>query len=428
MKQFPAVRRWLLERARLEAALVDQPSLAVAVAARCAELRLRSDDRDALYAALLERDPSEGAFARALVAVPETWLFRGVRSFEAVRAALRARSSAAFVRMLSAGCANGAEAMSLAIAAACEGRSAATCAVDAVDVNPVALAAIEHGRYTGLAVREAPPDWARPWLIERDGIVVRSEARAMVQPWCADLLTWTPPCAQPAGGASTAAGYDVIFCRNLFIYLASDARRELLERLVALLEPGGLFVVGHADGVQECAALSNGRLRPVEPVDAFALERVEPGRRSGEAASARTSTTSVAAVRSGARGTRRAEPLLQRPTPAERPQPDSLDAAAAQAARGDAPGAIAMLERLLRRAPEDARLHCVLGETLADAGRLDAAEASLKRAVYLDPKSERALIRLSMLAEAAGRTEAAARWRARALAVHLEEGEGDARG
>ena len=87
-----------------------------------------------------------------------------------------------------------------------------------------------------------------------------------------------------------------------------------------------------------------------------------------------------------------------------------------------------MLERLLRRSPHEPLLHCALGEVLADAGRLDAADAALKRAVYLDPKLERALIRLSIIAEALGRTEAAARWRARALAAHLAEGGADARG
>ena len=45
------------------------------------------------------------------------------------------------------------------------------------------------------------------------------------------------------------AGLDVIFCRNVMIYFDQPSRQELLDRLVAMLAPGGTLFVGHAESL-----------------------------------------------------------------------------------------------------------------------------------------------------------------------------------
>ena len=45
------------------------------------------------------------------------------------------------------------------------------------------------------------------------------------------------------------AGLDVIFCRNAMIYFDARSRQELLDRLVAMLAPGGFLFVGHAESL-----------------------------------------------------------------------------------------------------------------------------------------------------------------------------------
>lgn len=42
-------------------------------------------------------------------------------------------------------------------------------------------------------------------------------------------------------------GIDVIFCRNVMIYFDKQTQHTLLERMVKLLKPGGLFVAGHSE-------------------------------------------------------------------------------------------------------------------------------------------------------------------------------------
>jgi len=43
----------------------------------------------------------------------------------------------------------------------------------------------------------------------------------------------------------------VIFCRNVMIYFNAQARRRILERFGALLQPGGLLFLGHSENVAD---------------------------------------------------------------------------------------------------------------------------------------------------------------------------------
>jgi chemotaxis protein methyltransferase CheR len=44
-----------------------------------------------------------------------------------------------------------------------------------------------------------------------------------------------------------AGGLDAIFCRNVMIYFDKPTQTRLLERMVSLLRPGGLFFAGHSE-------------------------------------------------------------------------------------------------------------------------------------------------------------------------------------
>ncbi|OKO02715.1 chemotaxis protein methyltransferase 2 [Pseudomonas aeruginosa] len=58
---------------------------------------------------------------------------------------------------------------------------------------------------------------------------------------------------------SIAGELDAIFCRNVMIYFDKPTQTRLLERMVALLRPEGLFFAGHSENFVHASHL----VRPV---------------------------------------------------------------------------------------------------------------------------------------------------------------------
>ncbi|HCS66112.1 MAG TPA: chemotaxis protein CheR [Cellvibrio sp.] len=51
------------------------------------------------------------------------------------------------------------------------------------------------------------------------------------------------------------AGFDVIFCRNVMIYFDKPTQLQLLERMVRLLKPEGLYIAGHSESFSHASHL-----------------------------------------------------------------------------------------------------------------------------------------------------------------------------
>jgi chemotaxis protein methyltransferase CheR len=218
-------------------------------------LRRRLDRLDRpgdAYLRDLEQDPSRSemsALAQELT-VGETYFFRNHEQFRALaEIVLPERMRAAGegggkknLRLLSAGCASGEEAYSMAIVA----REAVVdpaweIAIRAVDLNPIALAKAAQARYSSWALRETPQDirdrWFRP-----DGrdLVLEKSVRAVVSFEAANLASDDPALWQPAA-------YDAVFCRNVLMYFAPEQMRAVIARIAQSLAPGGFLFLGHAE-------------------------------------------------------------------------------------------------------------------------------------------------------------------------------------
>jgi len=193
--------------------------------------------RVAHRAPLLE-DPDWAALLDA-VTVPETRMFRAAPQLAAFREqflpGLAACAGEAPLRLVSAGCATGEEAWTLAILAASAVRR---WQVQGLDLSRPALEAASRARY-----HRGPPDALREVpMVDRDTLRMLGDAfepapalRDHVRFDRANLLDADIP---PA---------DAILCRNVLIYLTEPARAQVLARLVAALRPGGVLLLGATD-------------------------------------------------------------------------------------------------------------------------------------------------------------------------------------
>ncbi|BCY12300.1 hypothetical protein L3i22_073880 [Actinoplanes sp. L3-i22] len=192
--------------------------------------------------------PEETAVLAERLSITETYFFRHGDQFRALGERvlperLRARSGQRVLRLLSVGCSSGEEPYSLAIAAQ-RARPALDwiVAVVGVDANPEMLRRARRAEYSEWSLRETPEDERRRWFRRTaNGFDVVPEILSSVQfvehnvAGPEDPRIWQP------------GRYDVIFCRNLLMYLTRPVMTVLLGRITAALAPGGALFLGHTD-------------------------------------------------------------------------------------------------------------------------------------------------------------------------------------
>ncbi|WP_431258968.1 CheR family methyltransferase [Roseateles chitinivorans] len=197
----------------------------------------------------------------AELTVGETFFFRHAEQFDALRfdllpSMVRGLSESAptvpgqpgapgrRLRALSAGCASGEEAYTLAITLHRAGLQAqgVDWEVLAVDLNPAALTRATAARYGEWSLRATPQDQRDLWFHRVDPGAwtplpairerVRFAQRHLGQP---DAMFWAP------------GSFDIIFCRNVLIYFEPGALRQAIRNLTGALAPGGALFLGHAE-------------------------------------------------------------------------------------------------------------------------------------------------------------------------------------
>jgi len=242
-----AIAERLAERAGLElpAWVVDARATARIAVCGCAP---------AAYVALIDsaRGAAELDELIEAVRVGESRLFRHRAQIdvlaEVIAPALRARGRRT-IRVWSAGCAAGEEPYTLALVLA---RALPDHAITiiATDVSADALAVARAGCYPRAVLQHVPEPY-RDQLID-DGEVVRIAPRiaAMVQLEQANLLDGPAP-----------RGCDLVWCRNVLIYFTAEARRRVIDRLVAATVPGGFVFVGYSESLRDVAELDGVRAR-----------------------------------------------------------------------------------------------------------------------------------------------------------------------
>ncbi len=148
----------------------------------------------------------------------------------------------------SAGCSTGEEVYTLAILlleAAAEPSSPLhgfDLRVFGSDISKRCLAHARRAVYGTSAFRATPPEFRKKWFVERpDGALVNERVRQICQFGHLNLLD--------ASRAVVVGRVDVVFCRNVLIYLGTHARRRVIDLFHERLYPGGLLLLGHSESL-----------------------------------------------------------------------------------------------------------------------------------------------------------------------------------
>ncbi|AMV37847.1 CheR family methyltransferase [Planctomyces sp. SH-PL62] len=402
---------------------LDRASIGPGLVPRAVRTRMRAtglvEERD--YAELLTRSEAERQALIDEVVVPESWFFRDLLPFDFLRDHARegwtARPARGPLRVLSLPCAGGEEPYSIAVTLEEAGLSPGRFRIDAVDVSERRLEFAKAGVYSRNALRGMGPERAARWFRERpDGFEVAESIRGRVRFRLGNILD--------PGLLADEPPYDVVFCRNLLIYLARAPRAQAEEKLDRLLAPDGILVIGHADALG--ASPAGRRFVPAAGLGTFALRRRRPDEGPSRPQSQpRPATASLPAPpRTPERPRLPAPapaPISRPPTPTPIPAPPVaedprpwIERAMEHANQGRNGQALASCEAEIRRAGPSAEAYLLMAGIHQAAGRRSEAEGCYHKVIYLDPARDEALLALALIAEGRGDLGAAAGFRRRA--------------
>jgi chemotaxis protein methyltransferase WspC len=419
-----ALEELLSSRIGLDPTSVGSQLIQRAALQRMRDLKL--DDLGAYARRVRHSEPELQELIEEVV-VAESWFFRDERPFEwlleYVKASWLIAPGRPPLRILSLACAAGEEPFSVAIVFKEAGLPAHRYRIDACDISARRLAIARRGVYSLNAFRGSEAfDRTRYFRQHVDGYELDPALRATVRFFQASVLDPRLLEGSPL--------YDVVFCRNLLIYLTPRARTTVLATIDRVLASDGLLVIGHADRLDRSIGTGGGFTATGDP-GCFAYRRLARSHSpvhsdppslelpsltlslvAPVSASAITNTNPLATNSSSflsgnpaaleARSPRSAEPSLL------------LDRAAELANRGRFTEAIAECERQLRQHGLAAPPYYLMGMICQAAGDRRRAEDCFQKTVYLDPTHDEALLALALLAERRGDQKAAVGFRRRA--------------
>ena len=149
------------------------------------------------------------------------------------------RSSGRPLNVLSIPCSTGEEPYSIAMALLDAGIQADRFKIAAVDISEKALERARQGVY-GQASFRGTDLFFRNRYFQRKG-----DTYQLVEPVKGKVFFKVGNIMERQ--FATGLPYDVIFCRNLMIYMSPAARNQTLETMSRLLDDKGIFFCGHAE-------------------------------------------------------------------------------------------------------------------------------------------------------------------------------------
>lgn len=410
MNDLADVAKSVLAKAGLDPALVSDAQLASALRRRTEKV---SPGDQVAYATILTADLGEQQALLEELLVRESWFFRDSRPFELVRAHVEKRATP--LRILSAPCANGEEPYSIAITLLEAGLSAAAFTIDAIDLSLTGLELAKAGNYSARSLREVDPTILEKYFIAYgDGTYQVSDAlKQCVAYRHANILD--------VAAVHRAHSYDIIFSRNVLIYMSKPAREQIINGFSRLLTSDGLFFVGHA----ESGLLFNREFVSAGDPGCFAFTKKPVLIGSDYSTSSKSGSATIRPTRAISLSTNAStKPLRERRvkniavslpegcgTPACARAEAALLIAKQLADQGRYEAAKPQVLAVLVDMPDSAEAEHLMGLIYAASGQLVEASRHFERSLYLQPNHRASVEHLSLVMDARGKIQVASRLR-----------------
>lgn len=189
-----------------------------------------------LFYSLLEADPELLEKFRNFLTINTSEFFRDIKVYNYLQEQIFNRfGSKLELKVWSAGCSIGAEPYSLAILA--EEAGIGKYGILATDLDVLALDKAKIGAYPANLLKNIPAGLVRKYFRDTEnGFAIRDELKRNITFKLQNLLTDT-----------FAGGFDIILCRNVFIYFTQAAQEELIRRFLGSLKGDGYFIIGSSE-------------------------------------------------------------------------------------------------------------------------------------------------------------------------------------
>ena len=429
-----SIESLLRDKLGLEPQAISQKGLARAIQNR---MRVLGGIDQKAYLALLASDPTEWMELIDVVVVQETWFFRDSEPFAYLRKYVRDRQppagSQSPLRILSVPASTGEEPYSIAMTLLEAGLQSADFAIDALEISPKAVQKALVAVYGRGSFREREPSLCQRFFTETEaGYRLHAAVMERVRFVQGNLLDYPDLDVQ--------GPYEIIFFRNLLIYLNRTARQRATEAVDSMLQAGGLLFLGYAESPQVFFP----HYGLVDHPRSYAARKPaglpKPERETGVPATPwRPAQRQVLPPASAARSRLQIKPEVQRPRrwqhalPAQA-QPQASDAplgrpveeqnvdreailrrAQLLADQGKLQDAAALCKELLQTEQTCPEPYFLLGVIALAQGDEELALENFNRTVYLQPDHRDALMHLSLLMEKGGLHDQARTYRQRLL-------------
>lgn len=245
----PATFSYLAQMVRNHSAIVLDESKSYVVESRLGPLLYSEGVRDIDELAFRLRDDRHTPLRRKVLDAMtnnETWFFRDLYPFEALRTTILPRLIACpdgdkTLSVWSAACSSGQEIYSVAMLIRESFPSLLNWRLSLMgtDVSEAILDRARAGLYTQLEVNRGLPAILLAKYFQQAGREWQLKKNILQM---AGFRNVNLSLSLPAMGR-----FDIVFLRNVLIYFSLDTRREILARLRQVLRPGGVLFLGAAE-------------------------------------------------------------------------------------------------------------------------------------------------------------------------------------